>query len=245
MPCCSGLVCSCIIDGDGVTTIVTGIGSTASPYVVTALIPAVAPTPVTAGSGIGVAGLGTLVSPFVVTNTAQSGDSIAAAIGVTTMPRALATNAGPGIGAGIVVLTGLVPQISFTAGHINVFTSGAGTSPTSAFIGLYSVAANGDATLLCTSASTTAIGTGGVHKVVIPATALVAGNAYYVAQLNVGGGLSYRASVAIPATLSSMTVQPMASASNAGGSTTLPASITGVGVNLFQNTLPGYYEVTT
>lgn len=171
-----------------------------------------------------------------------SGDSIAAAVGVTTIPRACATNAPTAFSGGFPQFTGFVSPISFTAGHINVLTN-ATAVPTHAYLGLYSVDASGNLTQIAVTADTVAIGTAGAHKVaLITPVALTAGLAYAVAFLTVGTTYAAISSTTL-GVVGQMTLQPFSNAYvTAGGATVLPASATFASLTFY--TFPMYAEIT-
>lgn len=223
----------------------SGVGSTASPYVVTALIPAVTPTVVNAGPGVSVTGAGTTGSPFVVSNTqVQSGDSLAAAVGCTTFPRAIAQGTSGAFSAGFPHFSGFVPQVSYTAANIAMFTT-ATTTPTSAYLGLYSVDVSGNLTQVAVTANTVALGTNALHKLpLITPVSLVAGQAYAVAFLTVGGNFNFATGAAgIWIGLVNNTIRPQhACYATAGGFTTLPASVLVAATTPYQFAM--YAEIT-
>lgn len=169
-----------------------------------------------------------------------SGADLASALGVTTMPRSVVTTTWAS-GNQSLTLTGFVPQVSFTAARIKGVAA-ATTTPTSAWLGIYSVNASGDGTLIATTANTPAIGTAGAYSVtLVTPVALTAGGAYVLARLGVGAGLSGLGAPSMNASVSTLTVRPFCSASLAG-QTTLPASFTFA--SLAASTTPIYNEVT-
>lgn len=173
----------------------------------------------------------------------HSGRDFVPTVGVNTMPRACASTISGAWSAGFPTFTGFVPQTSFTAGHIKFYTA-ATTSPTHAYVGLYSVDASGNLTQIAVSADTVSIGTTGLRNIALTVpVGLVAGNAYAVAFLTVGATLNYGCSPSIRVEISGSVVQPfLMGYVTAGSATVLPASATFASLTMYIN--PMYAEIT-
>lgn len=172
---------------------------------------------------------------------AIGGFDIPWALGVNTMPRAAVT-AVNAVGTGFAVYTGFVPQKSFTAASIRTVAS-TSSSPSSAFVGLYSIDASGNGTRIAVSLTNTSLGsvTPQTTSLVTP-VALTAGLAYAVGVLLVGASWNnyVGGSAAVP-NFGSMTKSPMLYAFGPGSQTTLPTSFLTGGVTYSAS--PYYAEI--
>lgn len=164
--------------------------------------------------------------------------------GCSTMPRPLAASNTGTFSGGFELYTGFVPLRSFTAANISVATTGTSTSPTHAWLGIYSVAANGDLTRIAITADTTALGTNGARKVpLVTPVALTGGSAYAVAALFVGATMGLACNGSLPVTTITAMNMPFLSGYNTGGgSTALPATRLFSALTMY--TKPVYAEIT-
>lgn len=224
---------------DSYTAHADGVGEVISAATINALQDAVAALQVKAGVTSS-ADASSLDYKVAHASGGGSGSDLASAIGVTTMPRSAVTTTWAS-GNQSLTLTGFVPQVSFTAARIKGVAVST-TTPTSAWLGIYSLDASGNGTLIATTANTPSIGTSGTYSVaLVSPVALTAGGAYVLARLGVGAGLSGCGAPSMSANVSTLTIRPFCSASLAS-QTTLPASFTFA--SLAASTTPIYNEIT-
>lgn len=166
---CAGRACACAIAGS-TNVVVTGVGSTASPYVIT--VP---------GGGVGPAGP---TGPTGANGTNGMSDMyFPQAAVISVFPRNNATTTSGIAGGGPTPggrYVGFVAPASITVSRLTAYVTTAGTSMLSNIAALYTVASNGDLTQVAVSAAnTTWLGTLGKQSLafVTPVT-LVQGNAY-------------------------------------------------------------------
>lgn len=173
-----------------------------------------------------------------------TGSQISPAVGVITLPRAVAGGASGAFNPGFGIMTGFVPQVSFAAGNLTMFTV-ATVALTHAYMALYSIDASGNATQIAITADTPTIGTSGRHKVpLVSPVALTAGSAYAVYLLNVGASINYLGPQnSTSALVAGSVVQPYSVGFVTAGGLTTPPGTVAVGAVTF-HTFPMYAEIT-
>lgn len=151
--------------------------------------------------------------------------------GVETMPRSDASNTAQATSSGVVRLTYFTPQVTYTATNALTYVgaTAAGATPTLCKVGFYTVASNGDLTLVASTANTTSLWSGSVtteYSTALSASyTFIAGQRYAAAALVVTGAAAPTLMGGSGSASSALNARAPRISASLSAQTDLPASI--------------------
>lgn len=151
--------------------------------------------------------------------------------GIETMPRSDMTNQAQATSSGAVRLTYFTAQVTYTATNVLTYvgTTAAGATPTLCKVGFYTVASNGDLTLVALTANTTSLWAGSAtteyNTALSSSYQFIAGQRYAAATLVVTGAAAPTLCGSPGSVSSALNARAPRISASLSGQTDLPASI--------------------